>query len=91
MSETLYISIIETGIALIVEGIILAMVFNWIANKETAKQEANLKSELNNIETQNKFIYEQLQKEVYNSKTELISQVKESAKELKEYIKELDK
>ena len=91
MSETLYISIIETGIALIVEGIILAMVFNWIANKETSKQESNLKSELNNIETQNKFIYEQIQKEIYNAKIELISQVKESAKDLKEYIKELDK
>lgn len=91
MSETLYISIIETGIALIVEGIILAMVFNWIANKETEQQQKNLQDEMAKIETQNKFIYEQIQKEVYNSKTELISQVKESAKELKEYIKELDK
>ena len=46
MSETLYISIIETGIALIVEGIILAMVFNWIANKETEQQQKNLQDEM---------------------------------------------
>ena len=90
MNEAIYISIIETGIALIVEGIILAMVFNWIANKETEQQQKNLQSEMDNIETQNKFIFEQLQKEIYNSKTELISQVKESTKDLKEYVKELN-
>jgi uncharacterized protein (DUF3084 family) len=66
------------------------MVFNWIANKETEQQQKNLQSEMDNIETQNKFIFEQLQKEIYNSKTELISQVKESTKDLKEYVKELN-
>ena len=91
MSEALYISIIESGIALIVEGIILTMIFNWIANKETAEQEKNLKSEMNNIETQNKFIYEQLQKEIYQAKTELISQIKESTKDMKDIMKDVDK
>ena len=91
MNEALYIAIIETGIAMIVEGIILAMIFNWIANKETEQQQKNLQDEMRNIEIQNKFTYEQLQKEIYNAKIELISQVKESAKDLKEYIKELDK
>ena len=46
MSETLYIAIIETGIALIVEGIILAMVFNWIANKETSKTRIEFKKRI---------------------------------------------
>ena len=55
------------------------MVFNWIANKETQKHEQNLQAEMNNIETQNKFIYEQLQAQIEKAKTELISQVKESA------------
>ena len=91
MNEALYISIIESGIALIVEGIILTMIFNWIANKETAEQEKNLKSEMNNIETQNKFIYEQLQKEIYQAKTELISQIKESTKDMKDIMKDVDK
>ena len=67
------------------------MIFNWIANKETAEQEKNLKSEMNNIETQNKFIYEQLQKEIYQAKTELISQIKESTKDMKDIMKDVDK
>ena len=71
---------IELGVSLIVEGIILSMIFNWIANKETHKQEQSLQKEMNNIEIQNKFIYEQLQKEIRDTKTDLISQIKESSK-----------
>ncbi len=36
--------------------------------------------EMNNIETQNKLIYEQLQQEIRLAKTEIISQIKESSK-----------
>ena len=79
MSENLILTIIEFGASLIVEGIILSMIFNWIASKETQKQEENLQKEMNNIETQNKFIYDQLQQEIQNAKTEIISQTKESA------------
>jgi hypothetical protein len=80
MSENIILTVIELATSLIIEGIILSMIFNWIANKETKKQEDNLKSEMNNIETQNKLIFEQLQQEVRQAKTELISQIKESAK-----------
>jgi len=80
MSEQIYLSVIEILISLIIEGIILSMVFNWIANKETEQQQKNLKDEMNNIETQNKLIYEQLQQEIRMAKTELISQIKESQK-----------
>jgi hypothetical protein len=79
MNENIVLTIIELATSLIIEGIILSMIFNWIANKETQKQEQSLKSEMNNIETQNKLIYEQLQQEIRQAKTELISQVKESA------------
>ena len=79
MSENLVLTIVELVISLIVEGIIISMIFNWIANKETQKQQQNLKAEMNNIETQNKLIYVQLQKEVRDAKTDLISQIKESA------------
>ena len=79
MSENIVLTIIELGASLIIEGIILSMIFNWIANKETQKQEQNLTSEMNNIETQNKLIFEQLQQEIRQAKTEIISQVKESA------------
>jgi len=80
MNEQIYLSVIEILISLIIEGIILSMVFNWIANKETEQQQKNLKDEMNNIETQNKLIYEQLQQEIRMAKTEVISQIKESQK-----------
>ena len=78
MNQNVVLTIIEFGASLIVEGIILSMIFNWIANKETQKSQQNLKEEMNNIETQNKMIYEQLQGEIRMAKTELISQIKES-------------
>jgi adenine-specific DNA methylase len=79
MNENIVLTIVEFISSLIVEGIILSMVFNWIANKETNKQQKSLQKEMSNIEIQNKFIYEQLQQEIKQAKTELISQVKESA------------
>ena len=79
MSENIVLTIIELAISLFIEGIILSFVFNWIANKETEKQQQNIQKEMNNIEIQNKFIYEQLQKEILNAKHEIISQTKESA------------
>lgn len=83
MTHNIILTIIEFIASLIVEGIILSMVFNWISNKENEKQQKTLQSEMNNIETQNKFIYEQLQKEIRESKQELISQIKESTNSLK--------
>jgi uncharacterized membrane-anchored protein YhcB (DUF1043 family) len=79
MNQNIILTIIEFGASLIVEGIILSMVFNWIANKEAAKQQQNLQKEMNNIETQNKFIYEQLQNEIHETRRQIISQIKESA------------
>lgn len=78
MSENIILTIIELSISLIIEGIILSMIFNWIAGKETQKQRKSLQAEMRNIETQNKLIFEQLQQEIRLSKTELISQIKES-------------
>lgn len=79
MSENLTLTIIELTISLIVEGVILTMIFNWISNKSTEKQQQNLQQEMNNIEKQNKFEYEQLQIQLENTKHEIISQIKESA------------
>ena len=78
MSENIILTIIELFISLIIEGIILSMVFNWIANNQNNKQQQNLQKEMNNIETQNKFIYEQLKKDLTDAKSEIISQIKES-------------
>ena len=79
MNENILLTIVEFIASLIVEGIILSMVFNWIANKSSEKQQKSLQKEMSNIEIQNKFIYEQLQSEIKQAKMELISQVKESA------------
>lgn len=80
MNENIVLTLIEMLVSLIVEGIILTMIFNWISNKSGEKQQQNLKNEMNNMEKQNKFEYEHLQFQIENAKHEIISQIKESAK-----------
>ena len=79
MNQNIILSIIEFVASTIVEGVILAGVFNWIGDKNQQKQQEMLAQEMNNIEKQNKFDYEQFQKAIQNAKTEIISQIKESA------------
>lgn len=83
MNEQLYIAVIEMFIGIIIEGVLLSMVFAFIANQTSEKQNKALKDEMSNIEIQNKFIYEQIIQNIENAKTEIISQVKESAYENK--------
>lgn len=78
MNQAIVISVIELFVGIVVEGIILSMIFGYITNQSSEKQYKHLKEEMNNIEVQNKFIYEQLLKSVEKSKTEIISQIKES-------------
>jgi hypothetical protein len=78
MSEQLYIAIIEMFIGIVIEGILLSMIFAFISNQTSEKQNKALKDEMGNIEIQNKFIYEQLKKDISNTKLEIISQIKES-------------
>lgn len=78
MDKNVTLTIIELFISLIVEGIILAMVFQWISTKATEKQQQNLKEEMNNIEKQNKFDYEQITLAIQNARDDIISQIKET-------------
>lgn len=78
MSEQLYISIIEMFIGIVIEGILLSMIFAYLSNQTSEKQNESLKNEMANIEAQNKFIYDQIIKNIENAKTEIISQIKES-------------
>ena len=80
MSENIILIIIEFVASTVIEGVILAGVFNWIGDKNHQKQQEMLAQEMNNIEKQNKFDYEQFQKAIQIAKTEIISQIKESAK-----------
>jgi hypothetical protein len=79
MNEQILLTVIELVASILIEGVILSMVFAYISNQSSEKQNKHLKEEMNNIETQNKFQYEQMLKVVENAKTEVISQIKESA------------
>ena len=78
MSEQIYISIIEIFIGIVIEGVLLSMVFGFISNQTSEKQNKALEEEMSKIEMQNKFIYDQLMNSIKNAKTEVISQIKES-------------
>lgn len=80
MSEAVVLTIVEFVAGLILEGVILGFIFQLIANREQEQQQKNLKDELNNIEIQNRANQEMLLKELYQAKTEIISQVKEATK-----------
>ena len=78
MSEQIYISIIEIFIGIIIEGVLLSMIFAFISNATSEKQNGILKGEMSNIEAHNKFIYDQIMNKLENAKTETISQIKEA-------------
>lgn len=78
MSEQIYISIIEIFIGIVIEGVLLSMIFAFISNQTSEKQNGILKGEMSNIEAQNKFIYDQIMNKLENAKTETISQIKEA-------------
>jgi uncharacterized membrane-anchored protein YhcB (DUF1043 family) len=80
MSENVTLTIVEMFISLIVEGVIITMIFNWISNKSDEKQKQTLQQEMNNIEKQNKFDYEQIMNAINQSRLDIISQIKESSK-----------
>jgi uncharacterized membrane-anchored protein YhcB (DUF1043 family) len=80
MNQAIILTILEFVASVLVEGIILSFVFMWISNQASEKNQQNLQREMNNIETQNKLIYEQLQLEIRNAKQDVISQIKESEK-----------
>jgi type II secretory pathway pseudopilin PulG len=78
MNTQIVLTVIEIVISLVIEGIILSMVFAYISNQTSEKQNKALKNEMSNIEIQNKFIYDQLNQKIETAKTEIISQIKES-------------
>jgi hypothetical protein len=78
MNEQIYLTVIEMFVGIVIEGVLLSMVFAYISNRTSEKQSQNLQKEMANIETQNKFIYDQLDSAIYNAKNEIINQIKES-------------
>ena len=78
MNENIILTIVEFIASLIIEGIILGLVFQLIANRSEDKQKQDMEIELNNIEKQNKFNFEQLQTEIRNCRNDILSQLKEN-------------
>lgn len=76
-------TLIEIAISLIVEGIILGLIFQFIASKETEKQEQNLKTEMQNLEKQVKNDFQMITVDMQNVRNDILSQIKESNKEVK--------
>lgn len=81
MTDQIMLSVVEILISIVIEGVILSMIFAFISNQSSEKQATHIKNEMNNIESQNKFIYEQLMNQMESAKTEIISQIKESEAE----------
>lgn len=84
MNENLMLTVVEMVVSLIVEGVILGLIFQGIANKSEEKMQQNLKTEMSVIEQQNKFDFEQLQTEIRNAKADIINEIKEATKEPKQ-------
>jgi len=83
MNTAILTAVIETTVSIFIEGIILAFVFQHISNLAQEKQEQHLKTELSNIEKQNKFDFEQLQDQIKNMRNDLLNQIKETAQNKK--------
>jgi uncharacterized membrane-anchored protein YhcB (DUF1043 family) len=79
MNNPVFLSAVEIVVGIIVEGVLLGLIFQWIASKETEKQEQHLKTEIENHQKQAKFDFEQLQQEIRNTRNDILSQIKESS------------
>lgn len=72
------LSILEMFVGLVIESTLLAGVFAYLSNRANEKQEQKLQNEMNKIEKQNRFNFEQLQTKIQQSRTDLLNQMKEA-------------
>jgi uncharacterized membrane-anchored protein YhcB (DUF1043 family) len=78
MDSNIFLSILEFISSLLMEGVILGLVFQLISNRSTKQTAQSLQKEMDNIEKQNKFIFEQLEQEIRETKSDIINQIKEN-------------
>jgi low affinity Fe/Cu permease len=76
------LTILEISIGVFVETIILGFVFQMIQAKSDDSMEKAIEEEMNNIETQNKFIYEQLQKEILRVEQSIMSALQQDSRHM---------
>lgn len=78
MIKDIIFSLVEIGISIIFESIILGLIFQQLSNRSVKDNENNLRAEMKVIEEQNKFDFMQLQTQIKNEvKTDIISEIKE--------------
>lgn len=80
MIKDIVFSLVEIGISILFESIILGLIFQQLSNRAVNDTKTALEEEMKKIEDQNKFDFEQLQQEIRNAKTEIISEIKEVMK-----------
>lgn len=77
MIKDIIFSLVEIGISIIFESIILGLIFQQLSNRSVKDNENNLRAEMKVIEEQNKFDFMQLQTQINEVKTDIISEIKE--------------
>ena len=80
MTTDIIFSLVEIGIGIIFESVILGLVFQQLSNRSVTDMKNALQKEMQKIEDQNKFDFQQLQSEIKEAKTEIISELKEVLK-----------
>jgi uncharacterized membrane-anchored protein YhcB (DUF1043 family) len=80
MTRDIIFSLVEIGIGIIFESIILGLIFQQLSNRAVTDTKNALQTEMQKIEEQNKFDFEQLQNEIRLAKTEMINEIKEVMK-----------
>lgn len=80
MTRDIIFSLVEIGIGIIFESIILGLIFQQLSNRAVTDTKTALQTEMQKIEDQNKFDFEQLQNEIRLAKTEMINEIKEVMK-----------
>jgi gas vesicle protein len=80
MTTDIIFSLVEIGIGIIFESIILGLIFQQLSNRAVSDTKNALQKEMQKIEDQNKFDFEQLQNEIRNARTDIINEIKEVMK-----------
>jgi gas vesicle protein len=81
MTQNIIFSLIEIGISIIFESIILGLIFQQLSNRAVTDTKKALQTEMQKIEEQNKFDFEQLQKEIRNARNDVLAEIKEMKNE----------
>lgn len=77
MIKDIIFSLVEIGISIIFESVILGLIFQQLSNRSVKDNENILRAEMKIIEEQNKFDFQQIQEQIREAKREIISEIKE--------------